>query len=217
MNYKNLSEVEMNQLAKQYEPLVNKMTKQFSTKVAMNWMEIKSMAYEGLALAIKQYDEERSSMTFTQFAAFAIRNNILTCLDNELRTVKMSNYAQKKAIEAGDALFTTVSIEGNTMRDDNDGKVQLDIKLGMFSNASFADGDVYEYLYSRIDEQFGERDRKIFYMTFGLNGYNDEKNKDIAKMLGVSEGLVSQRAKKVVEWIRKDSDLCEMLANLLER
>ena len=217
MNYKNLSEAEMNQLAKQYEPLVNKMTKQFSAKVAMNWMEIKSMAYEGLALAIKQYDEERSSMTFTQFAAFAIRNNILTCLDNELRTVKMSNYAQKKAIEAGDALFTTVSIEGNTMRDDNDGKVQLDIKLGMFSNASFADGDVYEYLYSRIDEQFGERDRKIFYMTFGLNGYNDEKNKDIAKMLGVSEGLVSQRAKKVVEWIRKDSDLCEMLDNLLER
>ena len=217
MTYSKLTDLERNQLAKQYEPLVNKMTKQFSAKVAMGWAEIKSMAYEGLALAIKQYDEERSSMTFTQFAAFAIRNNILTCLDNELRTVKMSNYAQKKAIEAGDALFTTVSIEGNTMRDDNDGKVQLDIKLGMFSNASFADGDVYEYLYSRIDEQFNERDRKIFYMTFGLNGYNDEKNKDIAKLLGVSEGLVSQRAKKVVEWIRKDSDLCEMLANLLER
>jgi RNA polymerase sigma factor (sigma-70 family) len=217
MTYSNLTDKERNQLAKQYEPLVNKMTKQFSTKVAMSWGEIKSMAYEGLALAIKQYDEERSDMSFTQFAAFAIRNNILTSLDNELRTVKMSNYAQKKAIESGDALFTTVSIEGNTMRDDNDSKVQLDIKLGMYSNATFADGDVYEYLYSRIDEQFGERDRKIFYMTFGLNGYDNEKNKDIAKMLGVSEGLVSQRAKKVVEWIRKDRDLCEMLSNLLER
>lgn len=217
MNYKNLTDKEMNQLALQYEPLVNKLTKQFSAKVAMNWMEIKSMAYEGLALAIKQYDSERSSMSFTQFAAFAIRNNILTCLDNELRTVKMSNYAQKKAIESGEALFTSVSIEGNTMRDENEGRVQLDLKLGLYSNATFSDGNVYEYLYSRIDEQFNEKEREMFYMTFGLNGCDVEKNKDIAKKLGVSEGLVSQKVKKIINWIRKDNDLCEMLSNLLER
>lgn len=217
MNYGNLTEQERNALATQYEPLVNKMTKQFSTKVAMGWNEIKSMAYEGLALAIQQYDDERSNMTFTQFAAFAIRNNILTCLDNELRTVKMSNYAQKKAIEAGDALFTSVSIEGNSMRDDNDTKVQLDLKLGLYSNATFADGNVYEYLYQRIGEQFDQREQEMFYMTFGLNGYDDMKNKDIAKLFNVSEGLVSIKVKKIIKWIKTDSDLCEMLSNLLER
>ena len=54
-------------------------------------------------------------------------------------------------------------------------------------------------------------------MTFGLKDENEEKGKDIAKMLGVSEGLVSQKVKKIVTWIRKDNDLCEMLSNLLER
>lgn len=215
MVYSELNNIERNKLAKQYEPLVNKLVKQFSTKVAMSWMEIKSMAYEGLALAIQQYDEERSSMTFTQYAAFAIRNNILTCLDNESRTVKMSNYAQKKAVEAGEALFTTVSIDRNIRQDDE--KKPLEVKLGMYANETFSDGDVFEYLYSRLGENFPERERMMFYKTFGLNGEDDMKGKDIAKEFGVSEGLVSQKVKKIILWIRKDQDLCEVLSNLLER
>ena len=215
MTYSELNSIERNKLAKQYEPLVNKLVKQFSTKVAMSWMEIKSMAYEGLALAIQQYDEERSSMTFTQYAAFSIRNNILTCLDNESRTVKMSNYAQKKAVEAGEALFTTVSIDRNIRQDDE--KKPLEVKLGMYANETFSDGDVFEYLYSRLEENFPERERMMFYKTFGLNGEDDMKGKDIAKEFGVSEGLVSQKVKKIILWIRKDQDLCEVLSNLLER
>lgn len=215
MNYSNLTSVERNQLAKQYEPLVNKLTKQFAEHVAVGWYEIKSMAYEGLALAIEKYDDERSKMNFTQFAAFAIRNNILTCLDNESRTVKMSNYAQKKAIEAGETLFTSVSID-RSIRQDDENK-PLEIKLGMVSNETFSDGDVFEYLYIRLEENFSERDCKIFYKTFGLKNEDEEKGKDIAKSMGISEGLVSQRVKKVISWIRKDTDLCEVLSNLLER
>lgn len=213
---RNLTPKKRNQLAKQYEPLVNKMTRQFATQVAADWFEIKSMAYEGLALAIEKYDEERSSMSFTQYAAFSIRNNILTCLDNELRTVKMSNYAQKKAVEAGDPLFSSVSIDKSMFKDYDD-KAPIETKLGMVSNETFSDGNVFEYLYVRLEEKFSERDCKIFYMTFGLKDENEEKGKDIAKMLGVSEGLVSQKVKKIVTWIRKDNDLCEILSNLLER
>ena len=126
MKYSELNQKERNELAKQYEPLVNKLVKQFSTKVAIDWYEIKSMAYEGLALAIEKYDDERSNMTFTQFAAFSIRNNILTCLDNESRTVKMTNYTQKKAIEAGDPVFTSVSIDRSIRCDDE--KKPLEIR-----------------------------------------------------------------------------------------
>jgi DNA-directed RNA polymerase specialized sigma subunit len=42
------------------------------------------------------------------------------------------------------------------------------------------------------------------------------KGKEIAKEMGVSEGLVSNRNKKIIEWIRKDTNLCEVLANLLK-
>ena len=215
MKYSELTQKERNELAKQYEPLINKMVKQFSMKVAADWYEIKSMAYEGLALAINKYDDERSGMSFTQFAAYAIRNNILTCLDNETRTVKMSNYNQKKAIEAGAPLFTSVSIDRSIRCDDE--KRPLEVKLGMVANETFSDGDVFEYLYLRLEEKFNEDDRNIFYKSFGLHGEDEWKGKDIAKEIGISEALVSRKIKKIIEWIRADENLCEVLSNLMER
>lgn len=213
MNYSSLSKKDFNNLAKQYEPLVCKITYQFSSKTRVSWYDIKSMAYEGLALAFEKYDPERSKMSFTQYAAFAIRNNILTSLDNELRTVKMSNYAQKKAIEHGEAVFNSVSIDRPT-RDDESHSVEL--KLNMFYNEKFSDGDVFEYLYTRLEDQFNDRDCKIFYKSYGLHDEDIMKGKEIAKEMGVSEGLVSNRNKKIIEWIRKDTNLCEVLANLLK-
>lgn len=213
MNYSLLSTQEKNQLVKQYEPLVCKITRQFTTKMCVPWNDVKSMAYEGLVLAFEKYDETRSKMSFTQYAAFAIRNNILTCLDNELRTVKMSNYAQKKAVEHGEALFNTVSIDQPTREDDNK---PLELKLNMFCDEKFSDGDVYEYLYIRLENQFNERDCNIFYKSFGLHNENTLKGKEIAKEMGVSEGLVSRQNKKIIEWIRTDNNLCEVLANLLK-
>jgi DNA-directed RNA polymerase specialized sigma subunit len=94
MNYKTLNEVEKNQLVEQYEPLMNKLVAQFiNDNVKCSWEDLKSYAYEGFALAIQKYDETRSSMNFTQYAAYYIRNNILLSLNNELRTVKLSAYA----------------------------------------------------------------------------------------------------------------------------
>jgi DNA-directed RNA polymerase specialized sigma subunit len=51
-------------------------------------------------------------------------------------------------------------------------------------------------------------------MAFGLNGYEEFKGKEIAKELKISEGLVSQKIKKITKWIKQDADLCEMLQNL---
>ena len=74
---------------------------------------------------------------------------------------------------------------------------------------------MYEYLYSRLEDKFSERDCEMFYRIFGLKGYEDEKGKDVAKRFGVSEGLVSQKVKKMVLFIRGDEELTEMLGNLI--
>lgn len=198
----------------QYEPLVNKLVNQFFGRGLTTWDQLKSMAYEGLAIALDTFDDQRSTMNFTQFAAFAIRNNILTSLDNELRTVKLSNYAQKKVSERGESLFNTVSIDVNIRQDDDNRKPQ-EVRLGMVTNAKFDDGDVFEYVYQRLESTFTERDCKIFYKVFGLSGYDEMKGKDIAKEYNISEGLVSQKIKRITTWIRKDNELCEMLANLV--
>ena len=210
-----MTEAQKNELVEQYTPLINKLTKQFfdSNQGLCSWSDIYSMALEGFALAINKYDSERSTMTFTQYAAYAIRNNILTCLNEETRTVKLSAYAQKVVIANGGTLFNTVSID-QPITNDEDTKPR-DMVMGMYEEEKFSNGDVFKYLYSRLEDQFNQRDRDMFYKIFGLHGFEETPNKDIAKEYGVSEGLVSQRVKKVINWIKQDRDLCEMLSSII--
>lgn len=220
MDYRNSTLSERNKLVKQYEPLVNKITSQFHSRGLMAWDDIKSMAYEGFVIAINTYDSKKSKMTFTQFAAFAIRNNILTSIDNELRTVKMSAYAQKKANESGEAVFNSVSMsaltgsyaDGLTGKDNE--RMSKEYRYGLYEGARWETGNAYEYLYYRLENSFNERDCQIFYMSFGLKDYEDMKGKEIAKYFGISEGLVSQKVKKMINFIKKDGELREMMANL---
>jgi RNA polymerase sigma factor (sigma-70 family) len=202
-----------NELTKQYEPLINKLTGQFYSSVQMDWDSIKSMAYEGFALALNKYDESKSSMSFMSFAAFEMRNNIMTRLTEESRTVKLPFEEQKRRKESGEPLFNSVSID-RSVREDDDIKPR-EIVMGMYETARFADGDVFSYLYERLEEKFPQRECDMFYMSFGLKGFEDTPNQDIAKKFGVSEGLVSQKKRKIIDWIRTDRDLCEMLSNLV--
>lgn len=214
INFSTMSVKEQNNLVKKYMPLVNKLTNQFFQKNCASWEDLNSMALEGLMIAFNTYDENKSSMTFLQFAGFAIRNNILTSLTNESRVVKLSNYAQKKASEAGETLFNTVRVDYLAQAYDNESEGKTNVKTGFYEDEKFSDGDVFEYLYYRLESKFNEKTCKMFYMTYGLNGYDELKGKEIAVELKVSEGLVSQNLKKVIKFIRQDNDLCEMLAKL---
>lgn len=208
---------EQKKLIQQYEPLVNKITAQFVQKSKYGWNEIKSAAYEGLVLAFKQYDSTRSSMNFLQYAGFSIRNQILISLNNELRTVKMNYYNQKQAEQAGMPLFNTVAIDVYCDTDkDSHTKNNREVVLNIQTNENFSNGDVYEYLYYRLEAKFSSKDCDIFYRVFGLNGYDYEKSQDVAKLYNVSNGLVSQKVKKIINYIKGDEDLKEMLAQLME-
>ena len=213
----NMTDIEKNALVQQYEPLINKITKQYLDKVKASWEDLKSMAYEGFAIAINTYDSTRSSMTFAQFAGFAIRNNILTSLNNELRTVKLSAYAQKKAIEKGNAVFNSVSIEANLDSDsERTGVPKQKDMLNIRQEEKFSDGDVFETLYSKLEENLPMRDCEIFYRTFGLKDFEEEKGKDIAVYFGISRALVSIKLRSVIQFIQKDEELVEVLSNLLK-
>jgi RNA polymerase sigma factor (sigma-70 family) len=215
MNYNNLNEAEKNQLVKQYEPLMNKLVNQFFSKVQCSWEDLKSYAYEGLALAFQKYDENKSTMNFTQYAAFSIRNNILTALNTELRTVKMDAYAQKITAEQGISSFNMISIDSCGIDDETEHYRK--IILSEIVEDKFSNGDVFEYLYTRLEEEFPYRECQMFYQTFGLKDFDVMKNKDIAKFHGVSEGLSCQKVSKIIKWIRKDNELCEQLSMLLTK
>ena len=215
IDFKNLTEVEKNKLVSKYECLINRITNQFYKKGVMQWDQLYSMALEGFALAINKYDPSRSNMSFTQYAGFSIRNNIFNCVDEELRTVKLSHYAQKKTVESGGNLFNTISIDGGISPNEENHNRVNSYKMNAYTPAKFGDGDVYEHMYTVLNDNFSERDCTIFYKSFGLKDYNITPGKIIAKELGVSEALVSINNKKIVNFIRKDSSICEMLQNLM--
>lgn len=217
-----MNDIEMNKFVAQYEPLVNKLTKQFVDKIKIPWDEVKSMAYEGLAIAIHSYDKNRSQMTFAQYAGFAIRNNILTSLNNELRTVKLSAYAQKKAIERGEAVFNSVSIDLSIKDNPTHsganyvGGPKMTDWANLCTSDKWSDGDIFETLYSKLEDNFPARDCEIFYMTFGLKAHDETKGKDIAEYFGISKSLVSVKVKSIIRFIQNDNDTVEILANLLK-
>jgi len=218
--YSNINEREKTALVKQYEPLINKLTKQFASKVKIDWEAVKSMAYEGFVLAMKNYDDERSKLNFKQFAGWSIRNNILSSLDKELRTVTLSAYAQKKASQNGEAVFNSVSLsvvsgEDSINGDSDDNVSSREYKYGCYERSIWDEGDPYEYLYEMIEKKFSERDCEIFYRVFGLKGFADEKGKDVAKEFGVSEGLVSQKVKKIILYIKSNKELMDVMSNLI--
>ena len=224
MDFKtNFTEREKNQFAKQYENLVRKLVKQTVDKGFNEWDQIESAAWEGFAIAMKDYNPERSKLSFTQYAGWSIRNRILSAIDEELRTVKVSWYNRKKAEAKGEKVYQRMGIEVD--HDPDGSKVPYSTcshSIFKFENMStkpiFIDGDVYEYMYTRLEENFSKEMCDIFYRSFGLKGYDEiQSGKDIAKAVGLSEGAISQKIKKVVTWMRNDTEMCEMLSNFIDR
>ena len=214
---------ERNTIAKDYEPLVNKITKQMYTKNAgrISWDDIKSMAYEGLVIAMNTYDPNRKTkngkpLNFTQFAAWSILNNIRTKLSEECRTVKMSAYMQAKAVEKGLSTFESKGFEDTPDDDENvnSSKIFNSLKNTLYSNPKWEDGDIESFIYMKIESKFDKMDVELFYRFYGLHGYEEEKVMDLADELNVTSGRISQRIKKVVNYIKEEAELCEAIARL---
>lgn len=214
---------ERNELTKRYEPLMNKITKQMYSKNAgkIGWDDIKSMAYEGLVLAMNTYDPDRKTkdgkpLSFTQFAAWAILNNIRTRLSEECRTVRMSAYMQAKAVENGGTAFESVGFDDkNDDGDDvNSSKIFNSLKNTLYATPKWEDGDVESFIYMRIEQKFTQADSELFYRFYGMKGYEEEKVLDLAKELNVTSGRISQRITKIVKYIKTQSDICEAIAKL---
>lgn len=216
---KNFKMMCTNDLVKQYKPLLNKICYQYYSNLNSNnnitWDDIMSMAYEGFVLATKKYDSKRSQMSFTQYAAFAIKHNILTRLNEELRTVRVSCYNfqknQKNNIPSG------ISVPLDNINTGNSSKNSDYLKkcpLCLMTDMS----DVHisqriEPIIKYINKNFTPRQVDFFMKYFGLDSDSDTKVKDIAQQWHVTPGYVSQQVKLMINNIKNNKNILNEILN----
>lgn len=210
-------------LAHASQPLVLSITNQFYNKNAraISFEEIKGAADEGLARAIVQYDSKKSDQSFSKYAGWCIRNSILNYLSNESHIVRTTSYAYKKAKTAG-TLEVSCSISIDQIirdKDEDSCSTNAETRLGLAVQAKDECLSPLEYLCLRLEHAHGitESDRDAFYSIYGLNGYpEDIKLTEYARAHSLSNGRVSQKVKKVLDYIRGDKNLKESLAQLMD-
>lgn len=63
--------------------------------------------------------------------------------------------------------------------------------------------DQKEYLIRSIS-MLNERERKIMFMRYGLNGYNELTQKEVADLMNISQSYISRLEKKILNKLKKD-------------
>lgn len=201
------TETERNELAKKYTPLVKKISHQMLNQCSLEYDEIEGFAWVGLVLAMNNYDASKSSMSFTSYAAYGIRNAILNGINDTGRTIAISYYKQKKMKENGEEMPSSISLNKNFDNEDHLASLGFEEDV-LLENP-------WDILIQKLKENFDEEWVDMFCSLYGLDGHAVEKGKDIAARLGVSGCLVTKRTKKIIKFIQDDAELSEILRDLL--
>lgn len=219
----NKTQISQNELVKKYVPLVKKICNQHYGKTSLTYEDLEGYAWYGFTIAMNTYDESKSDMSFKSFAAYGIRNAILNGINDDSRTVAISYYKQKQMREKGEILPTTISID-KFYNNADDRRHHSEPSYGKYVGCQLdflgiEDEKIvenpYNILINKIKENFNAEYVDMFCSVYGLDGHKIEKGKDIAKRYNVSNCLVTKRIKKIIDFIKNDKELSDILRDLL--
>ena len=117
------------------------------------------------------------------------------CIDNEILMFLRKNKKRKSEISFEDSL--SYDAEGN--------ELHLEDVLGTDKDIvpkKLEDKIEKKILIEELDK-LSERDRKIMILRYGLFGYEEVTQKDVANMLGISQSYISRIEKKVIKRLKK--------------
>lgn len=141
----------------------------------------------GLIKAINSFKPDKNIKLAT-YASRCIENEILMYLR---RTVRL-----KSEISFDEPLNT--DFEGNELLlSDVIGTPADSVYGGLESSAE-------KELLKEALTKLSERERKIMFLRFGLNGGKEMTQKDVADLLGISQSYISRLEKKIIQRLRKE-------------
>lgn len=232
------------EIGRRYLPLINKMVNQFwkNGDCVLSKQELLSAAAAGLAEAINTYknpselkkyrettgDNKKGMISFTSYAAYKIKFQILGDIEDYGRTVKISNYNKKKFRDehGEDANLPTEFSINNFKAHNGDGEeIEFDEFFGLGGKGDQRieatvdfklKKEIYQKIFDRIKTKFSARDVNIFFRVNGIMGFKQEPAKDLAKEFGVSAPFISQQCGKIAKFIANDKVCLELWKSIQE-
>lgn len=153
----------------------------------MNLEDLISIGTIGLIKAIGTFDPGKS----IKLATYASR-----CIENEILM-----FLRKKSSHR-----TEISIDEPLNTDWDGNELLLSDVLGTDGDEVMKpiEDDVERQLLMEAVERLEERERTIILMRFGLDGYEELTQKEVADLLGISQSYISRLEKRIILRLRRE-------------
>ena len=140
----------------------------------------------GLIKAVNTFCPERN----IKLATYASR-----CIENEILMFLRKNSAQKNEISIDEPL--NIDWDGN--------ELLLSDVLGSDSDevGRGVELEAERSLLNGFVKQLPPREKQILEMRFGMNGYNEYTQKEVADTLGISQSYISRLEKRIIVKLKK--------------
>ena len=168
--------------------LVVYISKRFEN-TGIGFEDLTSIGTIGLIKAVKTYNIEKN----IKFATYASR-----CIEKEILMYIRKNANRRIEVSIDEPL--------NTDWDGNE--LLLSDVLGTDEDVVYRDIEKEEdcKTLNEAIAKLNEREQTIVYMRFGLNGYPERTQKEVADILGISQSYISRLEKKIFSRLRKEID-----------
>ena len=227
------SEKGKNAVIAKYTPLIHKICKQFLGKSNLEYDDLVSIAYEAMAIAIKDYGQIRKKKTddqeaaikgytFGQFAAYAIRNLILDNIKNFSHTVRIPiSQQQKEKKETGrNTKSNTVSGNKAVGHDDEGNKSLFDFMADTSDASSGLDQEdmkrLWKEIFTELEDEFEPKIIDMFYSFYGLNGHKQLQNKKLAEKYKIKPSQVTYYCFRVRNYIMTNKKILDKFKDVYE-
>jgi len=153
----------------------------------VNVEDLISVGTIGLIKAVNTFDPEKK----IKLATYASR-----CIENEILMYLRRNSKIKTEISFYEPL--NIDWDGN--------ELLLSDILGTESDVVYnlIEDEVDKQLLVLAMEKLNDREKEIVELRFGLNGYAEKTQKEVADILGISQSYISRLEKRIIKRLKKE-------------